>query len=97
VTESEGIDALNASELIGTPEQVYEKIKLLQHEISLEYLIIHPNHGAKPGQAARDSLKLFAEEVLPAVHELSTPLHEHSRGSVEDLVAQTAVGGAVGT
>ena len=34
---------------------------------------------------------------LPAVHELATPLHEHSKGSVEDLAVQTAVGGAVGT
>jgi alkanesulfonate monooxygenase SsuD/methylene tetrahydromethanopterin reductase-like flavin-dependent oxidoreductase (luciferase family) len=97
VKETDGLAVLNASELVGTPEQIYEKIKLLQHEISLEYLIIHPNHGAKPGQVARDSLKLFAEEVLPAVHELATPLHEHSKGSTEDLAIQTAVGGAVGT
>jgi len=97
VKETDGIAALNASELIGTPEQVYEKIKLLQEQISLEYLIIHPNHGAKPGQEARDSLKLFAEEVLPAVHDLPTPIHEHSKGSAEALAAQTAVGGAVGT
>jgi alkanesulfonate monooxygenase SsuD/methylene tetrahydromethanopterin reductase-like flavin-dependent oxidoreductase (luciferase family) len=97
VTEEDGIASLNSSELVGTPEEVYEKIKLLQREISLEYLIIHPNHGAKPGQAARDSLKLFAEEVLPAVHDLSTDLHEHSKGSAADLGRETVVGGAVGT
>jgi len=86
-----------SSELVGTPEQIYEKIKLLQEVSSLEYLIVHPQHGGKPPEEARASLKLFAEEVLPAVHALPTPLHEHSRGSAELLDTETAVGGAIGT
>jgi alkanesulfonate monooxygenase SsuD/methylene tetrahydromethanopterin reductase-like flavin-dependent oxidoreductase (luciferase family) len=97
VTEDEGLAVLNSSELVGTPEQIYEKIKLLQHEISLEYLIIHPNHGAKPGAEARASLKLFAEEVLPAVQDLATPIHEHNKGSEEALATETAVGSALGS
>jgi alkanesulfonate monooxygenase SsuD/methylene tetrahydromethanopterin reductase-like flavin-dependent oxidoreductase (luciferase family) len=92
----EGLESFNTAELIGTPEQIYEKIKMLQDEISLEYLIVHANHGGKSGPEARASLKLFAEEVLPAVHELPTDIHEQSLGSAEGLDLAVGVGTALG-
>jgi alkanesulfonate monooxygenase SsuD/methylene tetrahydromethanopterin reductase-like flavin-dependent oxidoreductase (luciferase family) len=96
VAEGEG-QLPESSELVGTPEQIYDKICLLQEVSSLEYLIVHPQHGGKPPEEARASLKLFAEEVLPAVQALPTPLHEHSRGSGGLPAAEPAVGGAIGT
>ncbi|MGE0383142.1 MAG: LLM class flavin-dependent oxidoreductase [Gammaproteobacteria bacterium] len=83
--------------LIGTPDELIAKIRRTQERISLEYLIVHPAHGAKPGHEARASLELFAREVLPAVHEMGTPIHPHSLGTEADLAAQTAVGGAIGS
>jgi alkanesulfonate monooxygenase SsuD/methylene tetrahydromethanopterin reductase-like flavin-dependent oxidoreductase (luciferase family) len=90
IKESDGFGA-NPADLIGTPDELYETITKLQQGISLEYLIVHPAHGGKPGKAARDSLELFAKEVLPAVHDLATPLHEHSKGSPELVDADVAV------
>lgn len=82
--------------LIGTPDQLIEKIARVQRMLSLEYLVVHPAHGSKPGAEARASLELFAKEVLPEVHRMDTPLHDHSRGSEDALRLETAVGGAAG-
>ena len=71
--------------IIGTPDEIIEKIQRVQEEISLEYLIVHPAHGSKPGAEARASLDLFAKEVLPAVHEMDTPIHDHSLGLDVDV------------
>ena len=85
--------------LIGTPDELIEKIQRVQERISLEYLIIHPAHGSKPGAEARSSLDLFAKEVLPAVHEMDTPLHDHSLGldiDPEAAAEMIDIGGAIG-
>lgn len=86
--------------LIGTPDEIIEKIRRTQERISLEYLIVHPAHGSKPGREARESLELFAKEVLPAVHEMDTPLHEHSvldPDMVDSAAAEeVTIGGAIG-
>jgi alkanesulfonate monooxygenase SsuD/methylene tetrahydromethanopterin reductase-like flavin-dependent oxidoreductase (luciferase family) len=82
--------------LIGTPDEIIEKIRHVQQMLSLEYLILHPQHGSKPAAEARASLELFAKAVLPAVHDMATPLHAHSLGTTESLRAPGAMGGAVG-
>ena len=84
------------SHLIGTPDQILEKIEQVQKRISLEYLIVHPQHGSKPPAEARASLELFAHEVLPSVQAMDTPLHPHSLGSPESLAEASSIGGAVG-
>ena len=84
------------SHLIGTPEEILEKIERVQQLISLEYLIIHPQHGSKPPALARSSLELFAQEVLPSVHSMATPLHAHSLGTSESLEQIGVLGGAIG-
>ena len=90
--KDEGIDVLNHADLIGTPDEIFEKIELLQETISLEYLVVHPSHGGKPAKEVQDSLKLFAQEVLPAVQKMETPLHEHSKGSPDMLDADVRMG-----
>ncbi|MGD9751268.1 MAG: LLM class flavin-dependent oxidoreductase [Acidimicrobiia bacterium] len=82
--------------LIGTPDEIIEKIQRTQQKISLEYLIVHPAHGSKPGPEARASLELFAKEVLPAVHEMATPLHEHNLGTELAEETEIMLGGAIG-
>jgi alkanesulfonate monooxygenase SsuD/methylene tetrahydromethanopterin reductase-like flavin-dependent oxidoreductase (luciferase family) len=82
--------------IIGTPDEIIEKLERTQEMISLEYLIVHPQHGSKPPEQARSSLELFAKEVLPAVHEMDTPLHPHSLGDPEALEHEGSLGGAIG-
>lgn len=82
--------------LIGTPDQLIEKIQRVQEMISLEYLIVHPAHGSKSGAEARASLELFAQEVLPVVHAMETPLQDRSVGTAADMEVETSIGGAIG-
>ena len=82
--------------IIGTPDEIIEKLQRTQEMISLEYLIVHPQHGSKPPEEARASLELFAKEVLPAVHEMDTPIHPHSLGDPESLEHEGSFGGAIG-
>jgi alkanesulfonate monooxygenase SsuD/methylene tetrahydromethanopterin reductase-like flavin-dependent oxidoreductase (luciferase family) len=85
--------------IIGTPDEIIEKIQRVQERVSLEYLIVHPAHGSKPGHEARASLELFAKEVLPAVHEMQTPIHDHSLGldiDPDSIPDEIDIGGAIG-
>ncbi len=81
--------------IIGTPDEIIEKLQRVQQMISLEYLIVHPAHGSKSGAEARASLELFAKEVLPVVHAMDTPLHPHSLG-IGETGDFMAIGGAIG-
>lgn len=61
--------------LIGTPEQVFEKLKAAQEACSFSEVTIVPQFGTMPYEDAMESTRLFAAEVLPAVHEMPAPLH----------------------
>jgi hypothetical protein len=61
--------------LIGTPEEIFKRIVAAQEACSFSELTIVPQFGTMPYQDAMASTKLFAEEVLPAVHEMAAPLH----------------------
>jgi alkanesulfonate monooxygenase SsuD/methylene tetrahydromethanopterin reductase-like flavin-dependent oxidoreductase (luciferase family) len=75
------------TQLIGTPDEIIEKVIRVQEAISMNRLIIHINHGAIPIKDSLDSLRLFAKEVLPVLHEMETPLHRISLGAAADTVA----------
>ncbi len=82
--------------LIGTPEQIIDKIGRYQEGLSMEYLTIGAGAGGtRTVGEIKASLELFAKEVLPHVDKMATPLHEHSRGTEADLKLQTGMGGAV--
>lgn len=51
---------------VGTPEQVVERIKILQQEAGVNYYIGWFNFGAMPDDRVRRSMELFASEVMPA-------------------------------
>ena len=61
--------------LIGTPDEIYQRLKAAQEACSFCELTIVPQFGTMPYEEAMESTKLFAEEVLPAVHEMEAPLH----------------------
>lgn len=61
--------------LIGTPEQIIERIIAGQKACSFSEITIAPQFGSMSRQAAEHSLRLFAQEVLPVVHKLDAQLH----------------------
>lgn len=62
--------------LIGTPEQIIERIIAGQKICSYSEITIVPNFTSLPYAQARKSIELFAKEVLPVVHEMTAPLHD---------------------
>ena len=70
-----GLAARRATQPIGTPDAIIEKIRALQHAISLEMVVIHFFYGGMPRAKAEKSLRLFAEKVLPAVQAMPTPIN----------------------
>jgi alkanesulfonate monooxygenase SsuD/methylene tetrahydromethanopterin reductase-like flavin-dependent oxidoreductase (luciferase family) len=69
----------------GTPEQVLEKLAHVQRMTSAEELILNFRFGGMPARTAERSMRLFAAEVLPRLHELDAPLHA-------DMVGATSAG-----
>jgi alkanesulfonate monooxygenase SsuD/methylene tetrahydromethanopterin reductase-like flavin-dependent oxidoreductase (luciferase family) len=61
--------------LIGTPEQIIERIVEGQKICSFSEITVVPNFTSLPFEQARKSVELFAKEVLPVVHKMATPLH----------------------
>ena len=65
----------------GTPDQVYEKLANVQRTTSAEELILNFRFGNMPVETAERSMRLFASDVLPRLHELDAPLHPDMDGS----------------
>ena len=72
--------ARRATQPIGTPDQIIEKIKTMQQTISMEKVVIHMMYGGMPREKAEKSLRLFAEKVLPEVQSMPTPINPRSLG-----------------
>ena len=72
--------ARRATQPIGTPAEIIDKMHTMQRAISLEMLIVHVFYGGMPRAKAEKSLRLFAEKVLPAVQAMPTPIHPASLG-----------------
>jgi alkanesulfonate monooxygenase SsuD/methylene tetrahydromethanopterin reductase-like flavin-dependent oxidoreductase (luciferase family) len=54
----------------GTPEMCIEKTTRLAHQFGVDEMMFVFKYGGMPLDAARNSLDLFAREVLPAIKEL---------------------------
>ena len=79
-TADASFNARRATQPIGTPDEIIEKIRALQWTISLEKVVIHMFYGGMPRDKAEKSLKLFAEKVLPEVLAMPTPINPNSLG-----------------
>ena len=73
--------ARGATQPIGTPDEIIEKIRTLQHAISMDMVIIHMFYGGMPRAKAERSPRLFAEKVVSAVQAMPTPINSASLGS----------------
>jgi len=65
---------------IGTPQQIVERMQVLQRTINLEQLVIHVYYGGMPVEKAERSMRLFAEKVLPEIHAIDTTPPETAGG-----------------
>jgi alkanesulfonate monooxygenase SsuD/methylene tetrahydromethanopterin reductase-like flavin-dependent oxidoreductase (luciferase family) len=70
-----GAAARRATQPIGTPDEIVDKIRTLQWNIGLGEIVVHVFYGGMPREKAEKSLRLFAEKVLPAVQAMPTPLN----------------------
>ena len=71
--------------MIGTPDEVYRRIKAAQEACSFSEITIVSHFGQMPPNEARRSTELFAKEVLPDLHKMDAPLH--SGAMPEDVSA----------
>lgn len=67
----------------GTPDQVFEQLANIQRQTSAEEFVLNVKFGTMPADQAERSMRLFASEVLPRLHELDAPLHESMRGTAD--------------
>ena len=58
------------TQIWGTPEQCYEKLCNVREVTGTEHLIAVPKYGGMPLPEAEASMRLFAQEVLPAARAL---------------------------
>ncbi len=65
----------------GTPDEVFEKLKLIQEMTSAEEVVLNMRFGTMPVETAERSMRLFATEVLPRLQKLDAPLHFEMSGS----------------
>lgn len=61
--------------LIGTPEEIFNRLRAAQEACSFSEVTIVPQFGTMPYEEAMASTELFGKEVLPAVHEMEAKLH----------------------
>ena len=74
-TADAGFAARRATQPIGTPDEIIEKIRAVQQTISCGKLVVHVFYGGMPRDKAEKSLRLFAEKVLPEVQAMPTPIN----------------------
>ena len=74
------VESHRATQPIGTPDQIIERLRAVQWAISLEEVVLHFFYGGMPPEKAEASLRLFAREVLPAVRAMETPVNPATAG-----------------
>jgi alkanesulfonate monooxygenase SsuD/methylene tetrahydromethanopterin reductase-like flavin-dependent oxidoreductase (luciferase family) len=62
----------------GTPEVVLARLKQVQKLTSAKEFVISPTAGGVPLEVARKTMRLLSEHVLPELHAIDAPLHDHA-------------------
>ena len=68
-----GKPAPRPAQLIGTPDQIIATVQEMQRVTGAREIAVNFNYGGLPNDKAMASLKLFAAEVLPAIHAIQAP------------------------
>jgi alkanesulfonate monooxygenase SsuD/methylene tetrahydromethanopterin reductase-like flavin-dependent oxidoreductase (luciferase family) len=59
--------------VFGTPDECIEGLTAIQARTGIAQLICHMNYGLMPVDVAERSMRMFAAEVLPALHAVDVP------------------------
>ena len=54
----------------GTPDQCIERMARLMGRTNCDEVILHVRYGGMPIDKGEKSMRLIADEVLPALHEM---------------------------
>ena len=67
-TEEKVVEVFARNQVWGTPEQCIEKLRTIRATTDAAEFVGVFTYGDLPGELAERSMRLFAEEVLPALH-----------------------------
>lgn len=81
MTDEQVIESTARPQAWGTPDQVYDKLRLIQRTTGAEELVLNFKFGTMPAEMAEESMRLFAAEVLPRLHEMPATLDLSSAGA----------------
>ena len=73
----------NCQAIIGSPEEVLEKILFLTDLLKVDQIMWQIDFGSQPFEVSYESLKLFAEKVMPFVNQAHEPIRNVRRTSCE--------------
>jgi len=82
VTDEEIIEREARPQAWGTPDQIFEKLKAIQQVTGAEEFVFNFKYGTMPVEAAERSMRLFAAEVLPRLHELQPTIDPALTGAM---------------
>jgi alkanesulfonate monooxygenase SsuD/methylene tetrahydromethanopterin reductase-like flavin-dependent oxidoreductase (luciferase family) len=74
-------DRYNELLFAGTPDTVIKRIRALQEQSSAREFVVNIFLSGMPLELAQRTTDFFAREVLPAIHEMDNPIHEHCLGT----------------
>ncbi|AIO69262.1 oxidoreductase [Burkholderia oklahomensis] len=56
---------LDATAVLGAPDTVRERNRVLEADLGLDAILWHIDYGAQPFDLMRNNLEVFARDVLP--------------------------------
>jgi alkanesulfonate monooxygenase SsuD/methylene tetrahydromethanopterin reductase-like flavin-dependent oxidoreductase (luciferase family) len=72
----ESVSGFGKPQLIGTPDQIIEKVRYIQQMTSVKEIVVGAwGFGGMPFDVGEKSFRLFAKEVLPVIQAMPAPLH----------------------
>jgi len=73
-TDEQIVEAAARPQAWGTPDEVYDRLRLIQQLTGANEFVLSFRYGTMPVELAERSMRLFAEEVLPRLHKDDAPL-----------------------
>ena len=73
-------DVLDRGTAFGNPDRVIEVLKTYMHRLGASHFMVQMRIGGLERDKVRRSMKLFAEEVMPALREEETKMEKEAAG-----------------
>lgn len=79
-TDEQTIEATARPQAWGTPDEVYERLRLIQQLTGADEFVLSFKFGTMSADVAEKSMRLFADEVLPRLRKDDAPLDPELSG-----------------